>query len=248
MPTSIPTNDFANPADALAWLIAMGADEIVREHPLNRFEDSVRITPPPERHVAAAPVPVAAASADTSAVNSLSDIVMALNYLEAHPLKKSSTKLSFYEGPDRPRILLLSDYPRKEEDRSGLVFADKARLLVSNMLSAIGLKLEDVGMMNLLPWRVLGGRAPNASEVLPTLPFAVRAVELLQPQMILAFSALPGHYLAGGDASIQRQRGKWLLAQNIPLLATLHPEELLRTPTLKRQAWRDLQLFQEKSK
>ena len=246
MSTSTYSSEFSSAAEALAWLVAMGADEIVLEQPLDRFADSARAAAPMMKPVAIAAV--VTPTVDTSSLNSIADIIQVLNFLDNHALKKSATKLAFYEGPQRPQILLISDYPRKEEDRTGLVFADKARLLVGNMLIAIGINLDDVGLLNLLPWRVLGGRAPNAQEVLPTLGFARRAVELLQPQVILSFSALPGQYLAGGDASIQRQRGKWLNVQAIPLLATLHPEELLRTPTLKRQVWRDLQIFQEKLK
>jgi uracil-DNA glycosylase len=247
MSTSSHLPDFQSPAEALAWLVQMGADEIVLEKAVDRFADSAKAIPAAAKSVAA-PAPTATPIPNTSGLNSIAEIITALNFLDNHPLKKSATKLSFFEGPERPRILLIADSPRKEEDRSGLVFADKARLLVSNMLAAIGLKLDDVALMNLLPWRVLGGRAPNATEVSPTLPFVRRALELLQPQAILAFSGLPGQYLGQADASIQRQRGKWIDVTGIPLLATLHPEELLRTPTLKRQAWRDLQIFQEKLK
>ena len=247
---NLPTVEFTSASEALSWLVAMGADEIVTEQPLDRFADSAKTLLLAAKPItlAAPPAALAVPLADASGLNSISEIITALNFIDNHPLKKSASKLAFFEGPERPQILIISDYPRKEEDRAGLVFADKARLLVTNMLTAIGLKLEDVGLMNFLPWRVLGGRAPNATEVLPTLAFAKRAVALLQPQAILAFSALPGHYLGGGDASIQRQRSKWIDVDGIPLLATLHPEELLRTPTLKRQAWRDLQLFREKLK
>jgi uracil-DNA glycosylase family 4 len=250
MSTSTHSSDFQSPAEALAWLVQMGADEIVLEQAVDRFAESAKIVPPATKPVAAPAQAVATTipMVDVSGLNSITEIITALNFLDNHPLKKSATKLSFFEGSEQARILIISDSPRKEEDRSGLVFADKARLLVSNMLTAIGLKLDDVALMNLLPWRVLGGRAPNAGEVIPTLPFVRRAVELLQPQAILAFSALPGQYLGGGDASIQRQRGKWIDVMGVPLLSTLHPEELLRTPTLKRQAWRDLQIFQEKLK
>ena len=250
MSTSTHSPDFQSPAEALAWLVQMGADEIVLEQAVDRFAESAKTVPSAAKPVATPAQALATTipMVDVSGLNSITEIITALNFLDNHPLKKSATKLSFFEGTEQARILIISDSPRKEEDRSGLVFADKARLLVSNMLTAIGLKLDDVALMNLLPWRVLGGRAPNAGEVTPTLPFIRRAVELLQPQAILAFSALPGQYLGGGDASIQRQRGKWIDVMGMPLLSTLHPEELLRTPTLKRQAWRDLQIFQEKLK
>ena len=240
---------FSGAAEAVAWLVAMGADEIALDQPIDRFAESAKVASPAPAKAA----PVAASqpisiphSADASGLNSIAEITQALNFLDSHPLKKTASKLSFFEGPERAYILIISDHPRKEEDRSGLVFADKARLLLANMLAAIGLKLEDVALMNLLPWRVLGGAAPRLADVQAVLPFAKRAVELVQPKFILAISALPGQHLAGVDASIQRQRGKWLDAGGIPLLATLHPEELLRTPTLKRMTWKDLQLFQEK--
>ena len=233
----------------MEWLVAMGADEIALDRPVDRFAESAKVAPPAPSKAVAAPQPISVPrSADASGLNSIAEITQALNFLESHPLKKTASKLSFFEGPERADILIISDHPRKEEDRSGLVFADKARLLLTNMLAAIGLKIEDLALMNLLPWRVLGGAAPRPADVQAVLPFARRAVELVKPKFILAISALPGQHLAGGDASIQRQRGKWLDAGGIPLLATLHPEELLRTPTLKRMAWRDLQLFQEKLK
>ena len=236
-----------NAADALAWLVAMGADEITLDQPIDRFAESAKVVTPgiPK---AAPPPPAPAQVANLSGLNSIADITQALNFLESHPLKKSASKLSFFEGPERADILIIADHPRKEEDRSGLVFADKSRVLLTNMLAAIGLKLEDVALMNLLPWRVLGGATARPADVQAVLPFAKRAVELVQPKFILAVSSLPGQYLADADTSIQRQRGKWLDAGGIPLLATLHPEELLRNPTLKRMAWRDLQLFQEKLK
>ncbi len=238
---------FLNAADALAWLVAMGADEIASDQPVDRFAESARVVVPAVSAPRVQPASFVQ-SANVSGLNSIAEIIQALNFLETHPLKKAASKLSFFEGPERADIMVISDHPRKEEDRSGLVFAEKARLLLANMLAAIGLKLEDVALMNLLPWRVLGGAVARPAHVQAVLPFAKRALELVQPKMILAISSLPGHYLAGADASIQRQRGKWLDAAGIPLLATLHPEELLRNPTLKRMAWRDLQLFQERLK
>ncbi|MEO9168936.1 MAG: hypothetical protein ABI230_11085, partial [Aestuariivirga sp.] len=150
MSTSTHYPDFQTPAEAVAWLVAMGADEIVLEQAVDRFAESAKSIPPAAKPVAAsapAPAAMAAPAVDASGLKSITEIITALNFLDNHPLKKSATKLSFFEGPERPRILLIADSPRKEEDRSGLVFADKARLLVANMLAAIGLKLDDVALM-----------------------------------------------------------------------------------------------------
>ncbi|MDE2383592.1 MAG: uracil-DNA glycosylase [Alphaproteobacteria bacterium] len=245
---------FASAADALAWLVALGADEITLDQPVDRFAESAKAAAPAPRPAPAfqpAPPPPAPAApaipmGEAAGLNSIAEIAQALNFFEAHPLRKNAMKLSFFEGPEQARVLVISDHPRKEEDRHGLVFAEKSRLLLTNMLAAIGLRLEDVALMNLIPWRPLGGAAPKPAELNPVLPFAKRAIELVRPSVILAFSALPGQHLANGDASILRQRGRWMQVAGIPMLATLHPEELLKFPQHKRLAWRDLLAFKEK--
>ncbi len=247
---------FSSAADAMAWLVAMGADEIILENPVDRFAESAKAEkakPAPTHNFVAAPpprpVPVAVAITAATApeqCNSIADLRQALNFFESHPLRKSATQLSFFEGPETAQILIVSDRPRNEEDKSGLVFAGKARILLANMLGAIQLKLEDVALMNLIPWRPPGNRHPSEAEISAVLPFARRALDLVKPRLILSFGALPGQHLAGGDASILRQRGKWHTLGNSALLATLHPDELLKHPLQKKLAWRDLQVFSER--
>ncbi len=247
-------------AAALAWLVEMGADEIVSEQAIDRFAVSAVVEKPKALppvisvlHVATLPDQAAAdAATQAAACNSLEALSQALNYFEANPLRKGATKLSFIEGNLQSSILILSDRPRNEEDKSGQVISAKARVLLQAMLAAIGLNMGDeptprnVMLMNFIPWRPPGNRQPLENEIAACLPFAARAIALAGPKLILSLGSLGGQYLGGGDASIIRQRGKWLSVGDIPLLATLHPDELLKAPTQKKLAWRDLQNFKAK--
>ena len=95
-------------ASDLAWLVEMGADEIIAEAAIDRFAASVVVEKPkaaPPVIVAPAARPAtlpdqAAAHAATQAAscNSLEALSQALNYFEANPLRKGATKLSFIEG------------------------------------------------------------------------------------------------------------------------------------------------------
>ena len=180
------------------------------------------------------------------ACGTIEALTQALNYFDANPLRKSATQLSFIEGNLTSPILIMGDRPRNEEDRSGQVFAGKSRVLLQAMLAAIDVKIEDVAMANFIAWRPPGNRAPLENEIAMCLPFAARAIELIQPKLILSFGAIAGQYLAGGDASIIRQRGKWQAVGAAALLATLHPDELLKFPAQKKLAWRDLLAFRLK--
>lgn len=242
-----------NPAETLAWLVEMGADEIVGEVAIDRFATSQIVEKP--KPVAAPQLTRAAtlpdqsaadATAQAAACSTIDALTQALNYFDANPLRKSATQLSFIEGNMRSSILILGDRPRNEEDKSGQVFAGKSRVLLTAMLAAIGLKIDDAALMNFIPWRPPGNRNASENEIALCLPFAARAMELIQPKLILSFGAIAGQYLASGDASVLRQRGKWLLVNGTPLMTTFHPDELLKLPAQKKLAWRDILAFKIK--
>jgi hypothetical protein len=62
------------------------------------------------------------------------------------------------------------------------VIAGKTRVLLENMLAAIGLNLGDqpaprnVLLLNFVPWRPPGNRQPLDTEIAACLPFAARAM------------------------------------------------------------------------
>ena len=240
-------------ARILGWLINMGADEIVSEHAVDRFAASASVEKQPAKALATDILPsrpaalshqlTADAARQAGARNTIGQLAECLNNFDAQPLRKAATQLCFFEGNPLSPILILGDRPRTEEDKSGQVFAGKSRELLTRMLAAINVKIADVGLMNFVPWRPPGNRAPLENEISLCLPFAARALELMKPRLILSFGALGGQYLAGGDGSIIRQRGKWQKVGGGLMMATMHPDELLKLPAQKRLAWRDLLAF-----
>ncbi len=249
MDTDQQPNDM-NPAEALAWLVEMGADEIVSEVAVDRFAASLVVEKPkPVAVVRPATLPdqsAANAVTQAAACSTIEALTQALNYFDANPLRKSATQLSFIEGNIQSSILIVGDRPRNEEDKSGQVFAGKSRVLLVAMLAAIDLKIEDVALLNFIPWRPPGNRNASENEIAMCQPFAARAIDLIKPKMILSFGSTAGQYLASGDASVLRQRGKWLAVNGTPLMTTFHPDELLKLPAQKKLAWRDLLAFKLK--
>jgi DNA polymerase len=217
-------------------------------------------TPPPRPRTAAMDEgtgdPVAA-EAVAAAAATPAELQSAFAAFAVHPLAPTATRCCFLSGAAAARVLLLCDKPRNDEDPTGDVLAGKHRVLAERMLGAIGLcgmeavaGLEQVMLASFVPWRPPGNRSVTETEALACVPFVRRLIGLTRPSLILCFGALPGHYLAGGDAAIPRARGQWLEVsgegQAIPLLTTFHPETLLKSPQGKRLAWQDLQSFRRK--
>jgi uracil-DNA glycosylase len=266
-----PSTDlpYAEAALMLAWLVEMGADEILTEAPQNRFEEKV-VTPPPSAKPQLRPPPKLKEPSrpGVSAVNpedatrlatqcgTLTELYTTMEALDLAGLRKTAMQFCFFEAAPEARTLVLGDRPHTEEEQFGGVFAGRTAILLRNMLKAISLAFPDdaggeaVSLANLVPWRPAGNQTPSDHMVALCAPFSRRMIELMKPRAILALGALPGKTLAGAGASVAQQRGKWHKLTvgdlEIPLLATFHPFELLSYPERKRQAWEDLQKFRER--
>ena len=239
-----------NPGDAqaaLAWLIEMGADEIVGEAPVNRFAAVVApsvVAAPPTKFV-----PAVAAPSSADACNSLAELQAALNALEDFPLKKTASNLCFSGGDPQSKVMIIGDVPGRDEDIEGKVFAGQNLVLLEKMLGAIGLSAASTSSFNFIPWRPPGNRTPTDTEIQICQPYITRAIELCRPKFILCLGGHPAQRLSGKSDGLLSLRGKWfdlvVGREKIPVLASFHPSYLLKQPGQKRLAWRDLLSFKE---
>lgn len=249
-------------AAALAWLAEMGAEEIIGETAVDRFAARERpraagAPAPPQRPAAGAPNPVAARpgariepAPALASCQTLADIEAALSVFDACPLKKTATKLCYYDGNPSARVMLVGEAPGRDEDLQGKPFVGRSGQLLDRMLAAIGLSRSgaerdtSVFITNCIFWRPPGNRTPTEAETTMLLPFLLRTIDIQKPDIIVCLGATPAQRLTGRSDGILKTRGKWTEAivsgRRIPLLPTLHPAYLLRQPAQKRLAWRDL--------
>lgn len=245
---------------ALRWLIEAGADEAIGEKPLNRFKTRsgttelkpppiatpARSTVPPPKPAPAASDPIEQAMAAAAACTTLEELKSALEAFEGCALKRHATRTVFSDGTPVHRILVIGEAPGKEEDAAGLPFVGRAGKLLDKMLAAIGLnRKSNVYITNVLNWRPPGNRDPSPEEAATCLPFLRRHIELVDPELMILLGAVAVRHVMGKSEGIMRMRGSWLeyYVNNrmVPVMPALHPAYLLRRPSEKRLAWRDLQ-------
>ena len=87
-------------------------------------------------------------------------------------------------------------------------------------------------------------KRPTPEELALCAPFLHRQVELVNPALLVTLGNVPTQALFETNQGITRMRGNWKTL-NIgkwsgPVLPTLHPAFLLRTPGAKAQAWKDM--------
>ncbi|MCU6501413.1 uracil-DNA glycosylase [Rugamonas sp. A1-17] len=133
--------------------------------------------------------------------------------------------------------------PTRLDEKENQSIAGEAGQLLDNMLKAIALKPEqDVYVTHLVKCRPSDAdgadRAPSGEELLACRPFLERELALTGAAMAMTF----GQYAARGLMMGPAARGKVMRygAAELPVVATYHPDDLLRRPEDKAKAWGDL--------
>ncbi|MEX2494464.1 MAG: uracil-DNA glycosylase [Woeseia sp.] len=163
------------------------------------------------------------------------------------PLHEGRTRTVFGVGSRIAEWMIVGEAPGAEEDRRGEPFVGRAGQLLDEMLRAVGLDRGSVFIANILKCRPPANRDPLAAEAGACRPHLERQIELLQPRLIVAVGRVAAQRLLGSDAPVGRLRGRVhsFGEAEIPLVVTYHPAYLLRNPSGKREAWKDLCLARQ---
>ena len=256
------TSTLGNPArDLLDFYTEAGVDALMGEEPIDRFAmaepppspiRTARPAAPPAFEAKAAPVGPAPPAPDEAALaaraaaknaKTLEELRGILDKFDGCALKATASQLVFADGNPEARVMLVGEAPGRDEDIEGLPFVGRSGKLLDRMLAAIGLDRTSVYIANIVPWRPPGNRTPTPQELQICLPFILRQIELVDPDILVCLGGPSAQTLLGIKEGITKTRGRWFTfdtgKREIRAMPTFHPAFLLRSPLQKRFAWRD---------
>lgn len=246
------TEFYRRPVDP-ALMDALQASDAVAETtstsaaPTNpeRFAETVFVEKeqpiPPRRSFPPQPE-IAAAVAPADRATALELIRQEIGDCTRCPLHKGRNKLVFGDGDPQARLMFVGEGPGADEDAQGLPFVGRAGQLLNNMITAMGLKREEVYIANVVKCRPPGNRTPDPEEANTCSPFLFRQIDVIRPQVIVALGATAATYLLGQRQPLAGLRGRVHAFRGAQLIVTYHPAFLLRDPRQKKEAWADLQI------
>ncbi|MDK6076854.1 uracil-DNA glycosylase [Massilia varians] len=150
-------------------------------------------------------------------------------------------------GARQARWLVAAGTASAADEKASQPLTGEPGKLLDNMLAAVGMSREaDVYVTALVKCRPAnakgGDRAPTPEEVAACRPFLERERELSGAGLVLTLGQVATDGLLGKPLSepLAGSRGKVHRLGEVPLVATLHPGELLRRGADKALAWADL--------
>jgi DNA polymerase len=156
-------------------------------------------------------------------------------------LCKGRQNVVFGEGNIKAKLMFIGEGPGASEDASGRPFVGKAGQLLTKIIeNVLNLKRSDVYIANIVKCRPPQNRAPTYEEANICRPYLLKQIEIINPSIIVALGSTGFRYLTDDETPISRVRGEIMQYKNAKLIPTFHPSFLLRTPSAKKDVWRDM--------
>lgn len=161
---------------------------------------------------------------------------------------KTHTNLVFGEGSAEARLMFVGEAPGAEEDRTGRPFVGRAGNLLDSMITAMGLRREDVYIANVLKCRPPNNATPTPAEAEACGPYLLEQIEIIGPDVIVTLGKPAANLLLNNREAMGAMRGRWHECRGVPVMPTFHPAYLLRSYTKENRAkvWSDLQKAMER--
>ncbi len=232
--SSISTNE------ALSILAKKQQNEVAK------FDDKSNLINPNQKFM---PLNEIVAQAKKIAKNSqnLEELRQAIENFDGCNLKKMATNMVFGDGFKNSKIMLIGEAPGNHEDLQGIPFCGDSGKVLDEMFGAIKMtRQENFYITNVIFWRPPGNRRPTDEELAICRPFVERHIQILNPEILVLVGATAMNAIVGGDKTISEVRGKFIdfepefLTKKVKTFTIFHPSYLMRQPSKKKVAWRDM--------
>jgi len=220
-----------NPRATLSRLLDMGETQLI----IDLF-DNVEIDTPEEVVSAEEYTPV-----NTDALNKLEWELKSDGGCQRCKLWSGRNKIVFGVGDPNAKIMFIGEAPGGDEDRIGEPFVGRAGQLLDKIFAAMSLsRKRGIYIANILKCRPPGNRDPERDEVEACMPFLLKQIELIRPEVICCLGRVAAQNLLDTDLTLGKLRNVIHNFRELPVLVTYHPAYLLRNPAGKRAVWEDM--------
>lgn len=147
-------------------------------------------------------------------------------------------------GNHNASIVFVDAFVSAAEDEGNYYYAGRSGSMLRDMIEKVlGLSIEDVFLTHAVKCKPFGFQTPSTSECNSCYPYLSRQFEIISPSIIVALGSDAYNILTNGADDFDHLRGQMIPYGNALLIPIYHPTFLLRNPSSKKEAMRDLQMI-----
>ena len=181
-------------------------------------------------------------SSNSNNLTSYLDLIK--DYLD-FPLGKIKNNLVLGMGNPNANIVFIGENFMNKENLNRLLFIGKRGELLDKILSSINLLRKDIYILNILKNKFIDNNLSNQKNDNCEL-WLSKKIKNIRPKIIVALGKINTIKILRTKEDLNSMRNFFFNYNDIDLLVTYHPDELLRNVDLKKYAWKDFQLIRDK--
>ncbi len=155
-------------------------------------------------------------------------------------IAQNRKNIIFGEGSYNAKLIFIGDIPKTDEEKTEKPLAGEAGILLNKIISAMNLSLEQVYICNLLKCKIDKNIKNCEKEIKNCLPFLKDQIKKINPQIICTLGTMASQTILNNKSGITGLRGKFHKYNNIKVMPTFHPAELIENENKKRYVWEDM--------
>lgn len=164
-------------------------------------------------------------------------------YLHKNNIQFSNNKIN-------SKIMIIGDFPSLDDKKNNSIFSDEGGVLLNKMLSAISLSTDNVYLTNIVHFYLEENKQEYLNQKSLLKKFTQEHIEIIKPKIIFLLGSLPLEILFENQYSLIKNRGQWIQYKqkdySAEVIASFHPNFLIKQPNQKKNSWKDLQILQQK--
>lgn len=162
--------------------------------------------------------------------------------------KSRRQSMSGYGNP-HAQVMFVDAYVSAAEDESNSYYAGRSGAMLRDMIEKVlMLTIDDVYFTHAVKCKPFGFQNPSQSECGSCAPFLTKQFDLIKPRIIVPLGPEAYRLVMHEEDDFERVRGEIIPMGESLLIPIYHPLFLLRNPSLKKEAMRDLQTIKAQLK
>jgi DNA polymerase len=131
------------------------------------------------------------------------------------------------EGALNARVMIVGQAPGRDEDSSARPFVGRSGELLNELIKIAGLDRHEVYITSVVQFFPPGNRAPREPEIRRCLPFLLKQVEIINPEIIVMLGSVSAGALYD-KVKVLEKHGSVVEMKGRKYFITLHPAAAIR--------------------
>lgn len=137
--------------------------------------------------------------------------------------------------------MFIDAYVSTAEDEENSFYVGRSGTMLRDMIEKVlSLSIDDVYITHSVKCKPFGFQTPSSSEFQSCIGYLHKQISLIQPKVIVPLGSDAYNALCTNANDFERTRGEIIPYGQSVIIPMYHPLHLVRNPSLKKEALRDL--------